>query len=169
MAVTVNHRGYTLIELIVVVALISMMLFFSVPRFQRAVFVNDTRQFSQWLTANVKVLKERSVREQRNYRLHVAMAEGRLWITHDGMSEEEIEDARNSAYQLPSGLLVMDVEYPGHNRVSSGRADIAFYRKGYSDRVLIHVKDDDDNRFSYLIECFLSNVEITEGYIGFEG
>jgi len=164
-----NRGGYTLIELIVVVAVMSMVLFFTVPRFQKTVFVSDTKQLSQWLIVNVKALKERAVRDQKNYRLHINMTDSLLWITHDEMSEEAADEAQRGAYQLPSGVRVLDVEYPGQFRVDSGSAVIRFYKKGYSERALIHVADEDDNRVSYHIEPFLSRIGITPDDVGFEG
>ena len=64
-------------------------------------------------------------------------------------------------------MKVLDLEYPEDQKVESGRADILFFAKGYSDRSIIHMSDS-DARFSFQIESFLSNVKLYDAYTGFE-
>ncbi|MBW2192485.1 MAG: prepilin-type N-terminal cleavage/methylation domain-containing protein [Deltaproteobacteria bacterium] len=160
--------GYTLIELIVVTALISIVLFISIPRFQGAVLTDPANAVSRWIVGTVASLKEGAVRHQKRYVLHVGMDTGRLWVSDESMSEEALEDAENSGFELPGDVKVLDVEYPGRGKVAFGRADISFYKQGYSDRAFIHIKDDNDNQRSFLIETFLPKVRLYEEYVAFE-
>jgi len=63
---------------------------------------------------------------------------------------------------------VINVEYPEKGIVSSGQADICFYRAGYSDKALIHIQGDDEQKISFLIEPFLPKVKLYEKYVDFE-
>jgi len=164
-----DARGYTLIELIVVVAVISILLFFSVPRFQTSIFQDDVKSFSRWITLTVKSLKQQAVREQKTFLLHIGLDDGQLWVTHDAMTEEEFDQARESAYQMPGALQIMDVEYPNYRKITSGHVAVRFFAKGYSDRVLIHIEDEDDRRVTCFVEPFLSGIRIKEAYVGYEG
>ena len=86
----------------------------------------------------------------------------------DQDKEDEVkEKAEKNAFKLDEDLKVLDVEYPGDQKVESGRADILFFAKGYSDRAIIHMADS-DARFSFQIEPFLSNVKLYDAYTGFE-
>jgi hypothetical protein len=49
-----------------------------------------------------------------------------------------------------------------------GQADIYFNEKGYSDKAIIHLKNDDNEKFSFLIEPFLLRVRLYNGYTEFE-
>ncbi|MFC1829812.1 Tfp pilus assembly protein FimT/FimU [Thermodesulfobacteriota bacterium] len=160
--------GYTLIELIVVIALISIVLFISIPRFQGAVLADPTNAVSRWIIGTVASLKEGAVHHQKHYVLHVAMDTGKLWVSDESMSEEELENAENSGLELPDDVKVLDVEFPGKGKVAFGRADISFYRQGYSDRAFIHIEDDSYNQRSFLIETFLPKVRLYEEYVAFE-
>ena len=52
-----NCRGFTLIELIVVISLIGLMLFFSLPRLQNNPFIDDSKKSARWLIGKVQTLK----------------------------------------------------------------------------------------------------------------
>ncbi len=161
------RNGFTLIELIVVVFLISIMLFFTMPRFQDAVLSDKTKKTSLWIIGKVRALKEKAVSDQKLYTLHVNLDADRLWITNESMSEEELQNAERQGYELPNDVKALDVEYPDKGKISASLADICFYKKGYSDKALIHIEDD-DKKLSFLIEPFLSGVKLYEKYAGFE-
>ena len=61
-----------------------------------------------------------------------------------------------------------DVEYPGLGKVTTGRADIFFYKENYSQAAFIHVEDDEYHKMTFQIEPFLPGVKIFDEYIEFE-
>jgi prepilin-type N-terminal cleavage/methylation domain-containing protein len=162
------NQGFTLIELIVVITLISLMLFFAIPRFQVDVLSDNTNKVSRWIMLKVHSLKEKAVREQKLYVLHISLDSNRLWVTSEIMSQEELQAAEANGYELSDDINLLDVEYPDEEKISVGRADIYFYKKGYSDKAIIHISNDDNERRSFLIEPFLSHVRLYDKYIGFE-
>ena len=168
---TSNNRhcsGFTLIELIVVISLIGLMLFFSLPRLQNNPFLDDSKQSSRWLIGKVQMLKESAVRQQKQHSLHFDLDSGQIWETNESMSPEDIENTvLNSRYSLPDDLRIIDIEYPHKGKVYSGQAEITFYKAGYTDKVLVHMQEG-DVYLSSLIEPFLSNVQFFEEYTGFD-
>lgn len=159
--------GFTLIELIVVIALISTMLFFSLPRLQGNPFGDDANKSTRWLIGKISALRENAVRNGRRYGLHLDLDTGRIWETSAAMSPEEIEQAAlNNSDALPADVHLVDVEFARKGKQNSGLAEITFYRTGYADKTLIHLQEDETYR-SLLIEPFLSDVKIFEKYAGF--
>jgi prepilin-type N-terminal cleavage/methylation domain-containing protein len=137
--------GFTLIELIVVMTLMGLMLFFTLPR------LGDNS----------------AIRDQKQYSLHFDLGSGRIWETNESMSPEDIENAAlNKSYTLPEELRIIDIEYPQKGKIYTGRAEINFYRAGYTDKALVHMQEG-DSYLSFLIEPFLSNVQFFESYTGF--
>ena len=162
-----SSNGFTLLELIVVISLIGVMLVLAVPRFHETLFLDENKTGSRWIIGKIQALKEAAVRNQKRYTLHIDLDSERFWETDESMSPEAVEDAALNAASLPGGLKIIDIEYPIRGKISSGQADIAFYKIGYSDKVLIHVQDG-QSQVSYLIEPFLSDVSRYETYVGFD-
>lgn len=163
-----RNSGYTLIELIIVIALIGIMLFFSIPRFQEGIFTSNTKKVSRWIIVKVNALKHKAVSDRKTYTLHVSIDKSRIWVTHDAMSEDEIENAQQQGYVFPEDLKVLDVVFPGREKISQGVADICFYKEGYSDKALIHIENDDNRQISFVIEPFLPKVKFHDKYLSFD-
>jgi prepilin-type N-terminal cleavage/methylation domain-containing protein len=160
-------KGFTLIELVVVISLISIMLFFAVPRFQNNVLSDSTKEVSRWILLKIPYIKESAAREQRRYVLHVSFESNKLWITHEAMLQEALQSAETNGYTLPEDVKLLDVEYPDKEKISTGQADIYFNEEGYSDKAIIHLENDDNEKFSFLIEPFLRRVRLYNSYAEF--
>jgi prepilin-type N-terminal cleavage/methylation domain-containing protein len=162
-----HENGFTLLELIVVIALLGIMLVFTVPRFHETLFLDETKTGSRWIIGKIQALKEAALRNQKQYSLHINLDTEQFWETSASMSAEELEMAALNASPLPSGLKIADIEYPIRGKITSGQTDITFYKNGTSDKVMIHLQDG-DKYVSYLIEPFLSEVTRYEIYASFE-
>jgi prepilin-type N-terminal cleavage/methylation domain-containing protein len=162
-----RNSGFTLIELIVVIALLGLMLFFSLPRLQNNPFLDDTKKSARWLISKVQTLKESAIRDQKQYVLHFDLDSGNVWETNETMTPEDIESAAIDSYVLPDDLQIIDIEYPTAGKISSGQAKIIFYKAGYTNKALVHMQDG-DTYLSFLIEPFLSDVQFFEKYASFD-
>jgi prepilin-type N-terminal cleavage/methylation domain-containing protein len=163
-----KNSGYTLIELVVVISLISIMLFFAIPRFQGTVLTDNTKKFSRWLITTIRSLKAAAVRDQKRYILNVDLDTGKFWVTSDAMSEEELQRAQQNGYSLPEDVRIIDIEFPLRGKITGGQVEISFYKADYSDKAMIHIKNDRREQISFSIETFLPGVKLYEKYIGFE-
>jgi len=165
---TLCHMGFTLIELTVVIALISIMFFVTLPRIKNDIFVDQTKKTSRWLLTSVRYLKEASIRDQLDHTLHVDMENGKFWVTYALMAEEMIEKSETDGLTLSDGIRILDVEFAGNRKMTNGVAQIQFYAKGYSDNAMIHVVNEDDRELSYHITPFLTRMKIIEDYVDLE-
>lgn len=97
------------------------------------------------------------------------MDSDKLWVSNDSLSEEALIDAESqgAGYPVPEDIRILDVEFPVKGKVAMGRADIRFYKGGYSDKAMIHIEDDQSERTSLLIEPFLSNIKTYDDYVEF--
>ena len=186
----ISAKGYTLIEIVAVIAIISIMLFYSMPRFTSFSDADDINGVCRWLMANVHSLKDRSLGEQKNYILEVSIDANSFSITNesidsstdesdlttDEMPALEINEneskqgpgkTEKKTFSLPSGITLVDVEFHEQGIISSGFAEICFYRQGYSDKAIIHIEDENQKISSFIIEPFLPEVKFSEEYISF--
>jgi prepilin-type N-terminal cleavage/methylation domain-containing protein len=80
------RAGYTLLELIVVMALIGIVFFFAIPRFEGSFLLDDANTSARWLIGRLQTLREDALRSRRMQTLHVDLDTGRLWVTAEGMT-----------------------------------------------------------------------------------
>ena len=160
-------KGFTFIELIVVISLISIMLFLAIPRFQGNFLTDSTKDVSRWILLKIPYIKEKAAREQKRYILHISFDSNKLWITHETMPQESLQSAEENGYTLPEDINLLDVEYPDQEKISVGQADIHFNERGYSDKAIIHLENNDNEKFSFLIEPFLLRVRLYSNYADF--
>ncbi len=158
-----HQNGFTLIELIVVMTLISIMLFFAIPRFRQTVVSDGGKKAARLIMMQVPILKDKAVREQKRYELHIDLESNRVWSTNEAMDEDALSQAEENAFEAAPDIRFNDVEYPQTGKISTGVAVISFYKKGYSDKAIIHIDDEDSEiRRSLLIEPFFSTVKLHE-------
>jgi prepilin-type N-terminal cleavage/methylation domain-containing protein len=161
------NSGFSLIEIVIVLALISLTLLVAVPRIPDTLFTDETKKASRWIMTKVQVLKDRSGREQKRYALHIDISIKKMWISNDGMSDEELLAAERKGFKLPPNMRIMDVEFPDNKIISFGQTEIFFYPKGYSDQAVIHLENKEE-QISFRIEPFLSTVKLFEEYVSLQ-
>lgn len=149
--------AFTLIELIVVMALISIFFFFSIPKFNESMLTDHEKKVSRWIMIKVRVLKEKAVTERKRYTLHADIDQNRFWISDETMSEDALIQAEKEGFDLEDDIRLSAVEYPESESISIGQATIHFYKQGYSDMAIIRLIDN-EMPISFKIEPFLSGV-----------
>jgi hypothetical protein len=129
---------------------------------------DPTTKVSRWLINNISALKAEAVRKQKQYALRIDLDRQRLWVIYEGMAAEaEAAAEEKQAYQLPESVQIHSLLLPGQDPVTSGTATLSFYPKGYSDRALIRLMNDDYDRYTFSVEPFLARVSRLEDFEAF--
>lgn len=163
-----RQKGYTLFELIVVISLLGIVMFLSVPRFQDIFLSESADNTARWFITTIRALKEKAVLDQTDYTLHLDIDGGAFWVTSAAMTEQEIGIAMQNKNPFQGDIKIVDVEFPSAGRLAHGVIDIVFHKEGFSDKALVHMESDDDRK-SILIESFLTRASVYPGFVGFEG
>ena len=161
-----DNRAFTLIEMIVVTALISIMLAVAIPRLEGGLFSDGGDETARWIIANVNRLKEKAVLDQKTYLLNVSPDIQRMWVTSADMSDADADTAREEGYRLPRGVNIDHVTFGRDDRESTGTIPVGFYPQGYSDKAVIRIRTNDGERMAFFIEPFLARVELVRGHEG---
>jgi prepilin-type N-terminal cleavage/methylation domain-containing protein len=159
-----HTRGYTLIELIVVIVLLGLMFGITVPKFRQALLNDSIDTTALRLVGLVQNLRERAISGQVSYILHFDIRENRIWASASTASDEEKEDARERGYELPADVRIQDV-WSWSSGKFYNEGVIRFSRKGYIEQSMIHLKSEDGREMSLELTPFLGSVKIHEGYI----
>ena len=157
-------KGFTLIELMVVMLLITIMLGVTIPKLDTSLLQDPRKKTTRWLTNTVSALRAAATEKQKSQTLVVDVDENRLWVTDADMDEEAQAAAEKQAFALPGGIRIMEVQFSGKKRVGSGNALITFYPGGYSDQAAINIEYDSE-RLAYKIEPLLPRIKVVDEWI----
>jgi prepilin-type N-terminal cleavage/methylation domain-containing protein len=162
---TKRSPGFTLIELMVVMLLISIVLAVIIPKFDGGVFQDPTKKLSRWMVNTIRQLRSTAIQKQKSLALVIDLDKQQMWIAIDGMSEEQLSAAAEKAFKIDRSMQITNVQFPEQETISTGSAEIRFYPAGFSDRALIQLENDDAERFSYLLEPLLPKVKMFDQWI----
>lgn len=179
---SLKNRGFTLIELVTVMAVMGIVLFFTLPRFDAfnpfGVSITPTGK----LLLLVEQLKSRAIETGQGFFLHLDPETGKVWVTASTVSETaEGGSGMASAKQdglenesMPDPVIVFsddcvleDVKMPKIARNQGMEADdiaIWFTGEGYCDQAFIHIRENDLD-FTVVLEPFLSHAQLVDGYV----
>ncbi|NOQ65798.1 MAG: prepilin-type N-terminal cleavage/methylation domain-containing protein [Desulfobacterales bacterium] len=160
-------KGYTLIELIVVIVLLGLMFGITVPRFRQNLLSDSLDATSLRLIGFAQDLREKAISGQVSYMLHLDIREKRIWAFASTATEEEQEAARERAYELLADVKIQDVWSWSSGKVFD-EAIIRFSRKGYIEQSMIHLQSEDGREVSLELTPFLGSIKIHEGYVDFD-
>jgi prepilin-type N-terminal cleavage/methylation domain-containing protein len=173
-----GRNGFTLVELVVVMALMGVVVGFALPRFHRMTSGDATDDLIQWIGLKVQSLREKAQIEQRPWDLVFDFDAGEIRTATVERPMEEEEVPEQTSMQEPerramadagadSGRIV-DVILAPDQKASSGEITIRFYPQGYADSALIHLVDGEGIYRTLKIEPFLVRIKQFESYINFE-
>ena len=163
----VQMRGYTLIEFIVVVALIGIMLGVSAPKIRDALFTDPLKGTARKMVGLIHEARNESIRIHEAHTLHMDMGSSRFWMDRAAMNDEEMNMARKNGHALSDGVKIQDVWLAGKGKKSAGETQIRLNEKGYIQPSAIHLSCEDGRQWTLVLSPFLGKVKILEKYVDF--
>lgn len=160
----VYDRGYTLIEISVVIVLVGVIFLLAIPRVQDTVTNDRMRSAVRNLSGAARDLKAGAVREQVDHYLHLDLDRRVVWNTRDDMTAEVRTVRRSQARPLPSGVRIADVALADEGKKNQGEVVIRFFSQGYVQPAAIHLTDD-ERTMTLIFQPFLSTFEVKDSYV----
>ena len=159
--------GFTLIELIIVLVITGIVLSFALPNFRVFNPFSPTDNVLGKTVQLIDRLKIQAMAEGRDYAMHVDVTQGLIWVSHDAMDEDQINDTKNKGIRFSGDTILVGVEYPQIFPNDTNEFLIRFNKKGYSDMALIHLTAKDED-VTLVIEPFLANVELKKRIVSYD-
>ncbi len=163
-----NTRGFTLIELVMVIFLAGLLFSLTIPRFRDTILTDSMKGTVRKITAIIAGLRNDAVREQKNYSLRFNLESNQYWIESADMSDIDRAAARENASLLPKDICIIDIWFKDSGKMMMGEASIWVNREGYIQPSVIHLRSEDGRHFSLVLRTFLTKVEVLDRYVEFE-
>lgn len=162
-----SERGYTLLELLVVLVLISILITLAVPTLKNTLSVDPMKMSAMKIVGLVKAAREQAVRDQQEYLIEVDFSENLIAIRREGdqLPEAEEQELRErNTVRMPENVDLLDIWEKNLGSLSEGVPVIRIGRRGYMTETILHLSDGNavvGMRFA----PFLEKVDIVSGRI----
>lgn len=163
-----DKKGYTLIELMVVIVLLGLIFTIATPKIRDALFRDELKGATRQMVGLIMRLRNEAIREHKDYMLHFDLESNRFWFDSPSMTEEERARIAADASPLTGQVDIMDVWISGEGKIMLGEVRIRINKKGYIQQSVIHLGMEDNREFTLLLSPFLRRVEVYDKYIEFE-
>ncbi|CAH2031547.1 prepilin-type N-terminal cleavage/methylation domain-containing protein [Trichlorobacter ammonificans] len=136
-----SGSGFTLLELVVVLAILSLVVLLVIPRLPA---LGDTalRTSTRQLAAQLRYLDERAAAGKVSHRLRINLDDQKIEVVRRAVTGEELpsEDPYLRRPALLDGVLITDVRTERLGTVTSGTVRVTYGPGGLSEALLIHLQ-----------------------------
>lgn len=159
-------RGFTLVELTIVILIIAIVLAFSIPRLGHVTGYN-LNVGSRRLSGTVKYLFHRATVTRTIYRLNYDLKANEYYVTYQDENLEFVSDPSALArrVKLPRDVSFEDIVILGRGKFDEEEVHTHFFPKGWVEETLIHLKDTRGRRASIHILPLSARVKIYDTYV----
>lgn len=184
------NRGFTLVELTIVLAILAFLFLVLIPRFD---FVSDNnlRTASRRLAGTIQSLVLEATATKRVHRLHYSLTKGEYRVTAlqevglDVMSGGKVVEERPASEtissakgSLPDGVVFLDVSTFLKGKMTGGEAVTHFYPVGRVEKTVIHLQSSSASSASgggeqkkvqtLVVDSLTGRVKVYDGYMDVE-
>ena len=156
-----TNRGYTLIELSVVVLLVGILLLITVPRIRDTLLNDDLKVATRRIVGVARELRNESVRERTDSILHIDLNQPGFWSYPADTTDEKREELRKKAVRFPEGIRITDIRQVNSAKKTEGEAVIRFFKGGYMTPTVVHLAKGDQT-LTLVFHPFLQAVSVYE-------
>lgn len=159
-----NHQylgcaGFTLLELIVVCALIGIMLSLSVPSFRTTVFSDSLKATARHAISMVREARESAARQQKPYLLYINHIENSMWLKTEDVPAADTDEDESSPdkFTLPEDVRIAGLWVAGEQKSTLEETVIWVSPDGYLAKTIISFEDEDGRTLAVEFQTFLED------------
>ncbi len=160
-----NEQGFTLVELIVVMVLISLTAAFAMPQIRSTLFADELKSAARRFVGLVTETAQEA-RLRRSAVLVRFDKDEHRFTAAPAQSNGEISEKKYSQVQLADSVEITDIE--AAHRETNPDLTILFDQRGYTDRTAVHFRQDNGDELTVMLSPFLGLARILEGHVSLD-
>ena len=153
----VKKKGFTFIELMLVVITVGIILGFSIPLFRRTLINLQLENLTQSIAKLMKYGQERAIVERARYRINFDFDEGKYWLT---MESDSLSPTK---FQKVGGRFGRIYEVPNGISIEGTENKLTFYPDGRADKLSIYLTNQSQTTYTLTTQKNIWGVRILEG------
>lgn len=156
--------GFTLIEMLVVLALISIMAFAVLPRLGTRSDADSLEAMARRIVILAQQAHSQAATETKPWFLAINLDKTEVWLTNVRPSENDNEVFSTGFSEDQDKLRFVDVIRMDGDMAIDGTVSFAFWANGGNEPGTVHLEDPKGREMTLFIRPYLGRVEIKEGY-----
>lgn len=156
-------NGFTLMELVVVMVLLSLLTVFAVPRIRSSLFTDQLKNTARRLIALVNETGQAARSEHQPYLLIFDSGSQVFHVRADTRKKDNPQQTIRDVH-VPAGIRIVDFVSVHGGKRDSGELTLWFSKNGYVDKTLIHFQDDAGRELTLALSPFLGVSRLYDSY-----
>lgn len=159
------NKGFTLIEIVVVMVIVSMVLLLVIPRLPSSDEEN-LRTSARTLASTLRYLQERGATSKTAYYLALSPGTEKVAVFESGAdgSAKEPSDPLLQKSPLKEGIIIADVRIPRLGKINDGQLRLDVGSSGLREFVTIHLRSTEGRFWTVMAFPSGGKVKAFEGY-----
>jgi prepilin-type N-terminal cleavage/methylation domain-containing protein len=178
-----DDRGFTLIEMIVVIAIISMLFMIAAPRISRIV-TNQQENFAIFTGIIATTFDDAFLKNRTDFlKIYLSSPDPEDQTSQKDDSHRKngvaVQNFVNNEWvdchrkslkykEFPDSFLIEEVITPAGEKISNGNVLIPFYPQGYANNYVIHILVKGEQKWSIRINKHIKEPKVLEGYVSLD-
>ena len=157
-------RGFTLLELMIVMVIIAVMTSFAIPSLRTSLYSDQLKTTARRVIGLVSEASQEAIRTQTVHLLSFDLEQNRIWLTASKTGKLDDDKESNQKLTVPESVRIVDIESDHGGKRSGGTTEIRFSKQGYVDKTLIHLRSDDGRDLTIMLSPFLAVTRVYDSY-----
>jgi len=161
-----NNRGFTLVELVVVMLVLGIVAAITMPRVGGMLDRQNMRRTINVVRGTARYLQARAALTKRTYRLTLDLDKQTMSACY--LTEESCQKERNRVlrdYAFPPSVYVLDIMNLAGEKIEEGEVGTHFYPSGDAEPSVIHLSGSGTERMTLVIEPLTGRLKVLDGYV----
>ena len=163
---SIEEHGFTLLELLVVSALIAIMLAVSVPAFRTSLFTDQLRQAARSVIGTINEVRQAATGSRNGCFIDVNVSENQLSYhcpepPAEGETDQSNEDKPGRVTKLPAAVRIASLWRGSEQNVTSGTVSLWINQNGRMDQVIINLTDG-ERELALVSSVFVATIRLED-------
>lgn len=160
-----NSKGFTLLELIVVMVIIAMTVSFTAPQIDNFLYADQLKTAVRKLVGLINQSSQLALQRQIPYLLTYTEGDRRFAVVPEWGAREGEGSGGGAELRLGDEVTVKDIWslYGGTRSVEA--FSVRFTKNGYVEPTIIHLWKEGGQDFSIVLTPFLGKIQVVDGYV----
>lgn len=161
-----GEQGFTLLELLVVSALIAIMLAVSVPAFRTSLFTDQLRQAARSVIGTINEVRQAATGSRNGCFIDVNLSENQLSYhcpepPAEGETDQSKEDKPGSVTKLPADVRIASLWKGADQNDTSGTVSLWINQNGLMDQLIINLTDG-ERELALVSSVFVATIRLED-------